>query len=201
MVSEGRNPIEERRALRTQAAGHAANAKTFEQCATAYIAAHAPGWKSAKHAAQWTATLETYAFPFIGKLPVSVVDTTHVLGVLNPIWTTKTETASRVRGRMESILDWAKISGYRQAENPARWKGHLDKLLPARSKVQKVEHHPALPYTRVGVFVVDLRKREGIAPRALEFGILTTTRSQEIRGAAWSEINMSLRRWTIPAVL
>lgn len=198
-VARGLDPIEERQAQRAREAATIANSKTFEECAREYIEAHTAGWKSVKHAAQWTATLETYAFPILGKLPVAAIDTARVLQVLTPIWTTKTETASRLRGRVESILDWAKVRGYRQGENPARWKNNLRHQLPARSKVQKVQHHAALPYVRVGAFMADLRKREGISPRALEFAILTGTRSGEVRGATWSEINLKSLRWTIPA--
>jgi len=198
-VVAGRDPIEERRAQRAREASNIANTRTFAECARAYIEAHAAGWKSAKHAAQWTATLETYAFPILGKLPVAAIDTARVLQVLTPIWTTKTETASRLRGRMESILDWAKVRGYRQGENPARWKNNLRHQLPARSKVQKTEHHAALPYGRVGTFMAELRKHAGMSPRALEFAILTAARSGEVRGATWSEINLKSLRWTIPA--
>jgi integrase len=198
-VARGIDPIEERQAQRAREAATIANSKTFEESARAYIEAHATGWKSAKHAAQWTATLETYAFPILGKLPVAAVDTARVLQVLTPIWTSKTETASRLRGRIESILDWAKVRGYRQGENPARWKNNLRHQLPARSKVQKVQHHAALPYVRVGAFMADLRKREGMSPRALEFVILTAARSGEVRGATWREINLKILRWTIPA--
>ena len=198
-VAKGLDPIEERRARRSQEVATAANTKTFEECARAYIEAHAPGWKSEKHAAQWTATLETYAFPILGRLPVAAIDTARVLQVLTPIWTSKTETASRLRGRIESILDWAKVRGYRQGENPARWKNNLRHQLPALSKVQKVQHHAALPYARIGAFMADLREREGMSPRALEFVILTATRSGEVRGATWGEINLKSLRWTIPA--
>lgn len=176
-----------------------AKTKTFKECAEAYIEAHRSGWKNEKHAKQWSATLDRYAYGKIGELPVAAVDTGLVLDVLRPIWATTTETASRLRGRIESILDWAKVSGYRDGENPARWRGHLDKLLPARSKVQKVKHHPALPYSETGAFIADLRKREGIAARALEFSILCASRSGEVRHARWSEIDLSARMWTIPA--
>ncbi len=198
-VKEGRNPIEERKAKRADARLEAANTKTFAECAIAYIEAHRAGWKNEKHGKQWATTLETYAFPVIGQLAVAAVDTALVLRVLEPIWHTKTETANRLRGRVETVLDWATVRGYRQGENPARWRGHLDKLLPARSKVQAVEHHAALPYMEIGAFMVDLREREGIAPRALEFAILTVARSGEVRGATWAEIDLDARLWTVPA--
>src|SRR5215471_2723208 len=166
---DGVDPIEKRRAERLEARRDAAKAVTFKECAARYIASHRAGWRNPKHAAQWEATLATYAEPVIGSLSVQAIDTTLVFKVLEPIWTTKPETAGRVRGRIESILDWAKVRGYRADENPARWRGHLDQLLPARSKVRRVEHHAALPYTDAGVFMRELRTREGTAPRALEF--------------------------------
>lgn len=198
-VRDGLDPLMEKQQAKAAARVGRAKAKTFKECAIAYIDAHKAGWKNDKHSKQWGATLETYAFPIIGGLPVSVVDTGLVLDVLRPIWATKTETASRLRGRVESVLDWAKVSGYRDGENPARWRGHLDKLLPARSKVQKVEHHAALPYADVGTFIADLRKREGIASRALEFSVLCASRSGEVRGAKWSEIDLAAALWTVPS--
>src|SRR5450631_3163102 len=151
---EGVDPIEARRIARQQARLDAAKAITFKECAASYTAANKAGWHNPKHAAQWTATLATYAEPVIGSLPVQAIDTGLVLKVLEPIWTGKPETAGRVRGRVESILDWAKARGYRTGENPARWKGHLDQLLPARSKVRKVQHHAALPYAELPEFMV-----------------------------------------------
>src|SRR6266571_1780987 len=136
------------------------------------------------------ATLSTYAYPVIGALPVQAVDTGLVLKVLESIWAAKPETAGRLRGRMESILDWAKVRGYREGENPARWRGHLDKLLPARAKVRKVEHHAALPYDELPDFMAVLRGQEGIAARALEFAILTAARTGEVIGARWGEVNI-----------
>lgn len=209
-IAEGHDPIEARKAEQQRAKLEAAKMKTFAECAKAYIEAHQAGWKSEKHAKQWAATFETYAFPKIGQLPVAAIDTSLVLTVLqqeveadgeakSQLWHAKTETASRLRGRIESVLDWATVRGYRQGENPARWKGHLDKLLPSRNKVQKVEHHAALPYADIGAFMVKLRKREGIAARALEFAILTAARSGEVRGATWGEIDLQARTWTIPA--
>jgi integrase len=196
---EGIDPIDTRRAERTRKRLEAAKAMTFKQCAEAYIKAHRAGWKNTKHAAQWESTLRTYADPVIGTLPVQAVDTGLVLKVLEPIWTTKPETAGRVRGRIESVLDWAKVRGYRDAENPARWRGHLDHLLPARSKVRKVEHHAALPFGELPAFLATLREREGIAARALEFTILTAARTGETLGANWAEIDLLDKTWTIPA--
>lgn len=199
VVADGRDPIAERKAQQQHARLSAANAKTFDECATAYIEAHRAGWKNEKHGKQWSATLDAYASPVIGKLPASAVDTGLVLRILEPIWQEKTETASRLRGRIESVLDWATVRGYRAGENPARWKGHLDKLLPARSKVQKVQHHAALPYVEIGAFMAELRKREGVSARALEFSILTVARSGEVRGAMWAEFDLEGRVWTVPA--
>lgn len=198
-VRDGINPLQEKQHARAALRVEAAKSKTFKTCAEAYIEAHKAGWKNDKHAAQWSATLETYAYPAFGSLPVADVDTGLVLDALRPIWATKTETASRLRGRIENVLDWAKVSGYRDGDNPARWRGHLDKLLPARSKVRKVEHHAALPYAETGVFMVELRKREGTAARALEFSILCASRSGEVRGATWPEFDLAAKLWIIPA--
>jgi integrase len=196
---DGIDPIEARRAEQLKAQLEAAKAITFKQCADNYIRAHRAGWRNGKHAAQWGATLARYAEPTIGALSVQAIDTTLVLKVLEPIWTTKPETAGRVRGRIESILDWAKVREYRQGENPARWRGHLDQLLPARGKVRKVEHHAALPCTELPDFLVALREQAGIAARALEFTILTAARTGEVIGARWNELNLLDKTWTVPA--
>ena len=196
---DGIDPIEARRAEKRRAQLDAAKAVTFKECAEAYIKAHRAGWRNGKHAAQWEATLSTYADPVMGGLSVQAIDNVLVLKVLEPIWTTKPETAGRVRGRIESILDWAKVRGYRVGENPARWRGHLDKLLPARGKVRRVEHHAALPYAELPGFLVALREQDGISARALEFTILTAARTGETIGAHWNEINLLEKTWTIPA--
>ncbi|MEQ9519595.1 MAG: tyrosine-type recombinase/integrase [Parvibaculum sp.] len=193
------DPIDHRRALKAAKRLEASKAMTFDQCATAYIAAHRDGWKNAKHASQWQNTLEQYASPIIGKLPVANIDTGHILKTLEPIWKDKSETASRLRGRVENILDWATVRGYRQGENPARWRGHLDKTLPKRSKVQTVAHHSALPYEQVGAFMALLRERSDLSARALEMLILTATRTGEMIGAKWSEFDFEAASWTIPA--
>ena len=206
-VRDGIDPIEERKVTKVRAALEAAKSKTFEECANAYIEANRAGWKNEKHVQQWQNTLATYAFPKIGQLPVAAIDTGLVLSVLQQetgedkaqLWHAKTETESRLRGRLESILDWAAFRGYREGENPARWKGHLEHELPARSKVQKIEHHAALPYAELGAFMVELRKREGLSARALEFAILCASRSGEVRGATWAEIDLPGRIWTVPA--
>jgi integrase len=196
---EGIDPIETRKDERLRARLEAAKAITFKECADTYIKAHRAGWRNGKHAAQWQATLATYAEPLIGTLPVQAIDTALVLKVLEPIWTTKPETAGRVRGRIEAVLDWAKVREYRQGENPARWRGHLDKLLPARGKVRKVKHHAALPYAELPGFLVALREQEGIAARALEFTILTAARTGEAIFARWSEIDLLDKVWTVSA--
>jgi integrase len=195
---EGVDPIEARRARRARQQVDAAKAITFSRCAESYIASHRAGWRNQKHGGQWSATLATYAEPIIGALPVASVDTALVLRCLEPIWTQKPETASRLRGRIEVILDWAKVRGCRDGENPARWRGHLDKLLPSRAKVRRVEHHAALPYPELPAFMAALRRQDGMAARALEFAILTAARTGEVIGAPWNEIDMSERMWTIP---
>jgi integrase len=196
---DGIDPIEARRAGRRQVLLEAAKVVTFRECAAKYIAAHRAGWRNAKHAAQWEATLATYADPIIGALPVQAIDMALVLKVIEPIWTEKPETAGRLRGRLESILDWARVRGYREGENPARWRGHLDKALPARSKVRKVKHHAALAYAELPRFLEKLREQEGTAARALEFTILTAARTGEALGAKWSEIDLLDKVWKIQA--
>lgn len=199
LIKGGVDPIEAAKAERAAHQAEAAKAKTFKECAEAYITAHAAGWRNAKHADQWRNTLKTYVYPSLGPLPVGAVNTGAVLGVLEPIWATKTETASRVRGRVEMILDWATTRGYREGENPARWKGHLENLLPKKSKVRKVRHHAALPYDDMGTFMAALREHEGTSARALEFAILTAARTGEVIGARWDEIDLAKRIWTVPA--
>jgi integrase len=195
---DGSDPIAIRHAKRVAAKLDAAKVMTFRQCAEAYIDAHRAGWRNAKHVAQWSATLTAYAFPIFGQLPVQAVDVGLVMRVLEPIWSVKPETASRVRGRIESVLDWARARGYRTGENPARWRGHIENLLPKRSKVQRVEHHAALPYGEIAAFMAELREQEGIAASALEFAILTAARTGEVIGARWEEFNLAQRLWTIP---
>jgi integrase len=198
-VRQGGDPIEEKRARRLGAKLEAAKAMTFADCATRYIAAHKAGWRNPKHAAQWPSTLEAYAYPVFGDLPVQAIDTALVMKALEPIWVEKPETASRVRGRIEAVLDWAKVGEFRDGENPARWKGHLEHKLPKKSKVAKVEHHAALPYSEIGAFMMALRQQEGIAARALEFTILTAARTGEVIAARWDEINSAERLWTVPS--
>jgi integrase len=199
LLLNGVDPIEEKKAARASAALEAAKGMTFESCAEAYIEAHKAEWRNAKHANQWGSTLKAYVYPIFGDLPVSRIDVGLVMKALEPIWTAKTETANRLRGRIEAVLDWATVRGYRQGDNPARWRGHLDSLLPRRAKVQKVEHHAALPYAEVGAFMEALRQQEGLSALALEFLILTATRTSETIGATWSEFDLDAATWTIPA--
>jgi len=199
LLLEKIDPLEARNAADADGALLAARSKTFKDCAEAYIKAHRNGWKNAKHAAQWTNTLQTYAYPKLGALPVSKVDTGLVLQVLEPIWNAKPETATRLRGRIESVLDWARVRGLRDGNNPAQWRGHLDKLLPKRSKVAKVNHHPALPYLDSAGFMKSLRQQDGVAAKALELIILTATRTGEAIGAKWDEFDLAKGIWTIPA--
>jgi integrase len=199
LVKDGRDPIEERNARKAAIAVQAAKATTFKEMALDYIDANKDGWKNHKHAAQWLATLETYAFPVIGKLPVGAVDEGHLRKILQPIWRTKTETASRVRGRIEKILDRAKVLKLRTGDNPARWTGHLDQLLPPRSAVAPVEHHTALPYRDLPAFIERLRHRNSVSARALEWTILTIARTGDTIGATWQEIDLKERIWTVPA--
>ena len=199
LLADGIDPCAARQAERAQQAIEDARALTFDQCAEAFIAAHSAAWKNQKHVAQWKATLRTYVSPVFGLLPVQAVDVTLVMKVLEPIWATKLETAARIRGRIESVLNWAKARGYRVGENPALWKGHLDKLLPARSKIAKVKHHAALPYDQISQFIDALRRQDGVASLALEFAILTAARTGEIIGARWCEIDLLAKVWTVPA--
>jgi integrase len=197
---DGQDPVATRRAGRDRAKLAVARAMTFRQCAEAYIAANRAGWREGSRSEHyWVATLEAYAYPVFGDLPVQMVDTALVTKAVEPLWANKVETASRVRGRIEKVLDWATVRGYRQGENPARWRGHLENLLPKKGKVASTKHHAALPYAEIGAFMVDLRRQEGVAARALDFAILTGARRGEVIGARWSEFNLAERIWTIPA--
>lgn len=196
---DGRDPIEARKQERMQTKFDVAKTITFAACAERYIASHKAGWRNSKHAAQWPATLATYVYPVFGSLPVQAVDVGLVMKAIEPIWVQKPETAGRVRGRIENVLDWATARGYRQGENPARWRGHLENLLPKKAKVRRVEHHAALPYAEIAAFIAELRRQEGVAARALEFAILTAARTGEVIGAKWDEIDLGERLWTVPA--
>jgi integrase len=196
LLIDDRDPLAERRASRAAAAKPV---MTFSECATQFHKANAPGWRSPKHAAEWRSTIDAYAAPIIGHLSVNVITVEHVLQVLADLWVSKPDVASRLRGRVESVLDWAKVRGLRSGENPARWRGHLDHLLPARSKVVKIAHHAALDHREVAAFVMILRTRSGVPSRALEFTILTASRSGEAMRARWNEIDLGQKLWTIPA--
>jgi integrase len=193
------DPLEHRRAQRSAKLVEQAKAMTFKQCAEAHITAHEAGWKNPKHRQQWRNTLETYVYPLIGELPVQAIDTDLVLKIVEPIWRDKTETANRIRGRLEIVLDAAKARGYRNGDNPARWRGHLQTLLPSRDKIAPHEHHAALPYTGIGELMADLRGRDSTSARCLEFLILTAARTGEVIGAAWDEIDLAAKVWAVPA--
>ena len=185
------DPIERREGENTAKKIAAARSVTFDECATAYVDAHKAGWRNAKHRQQWTNTLATYVSPKLGSVSVADVDVAMIMRVIEPLWTIKPETAARVRGRIEAVLDWAKARDFRDGENPARWRGHLSNLLPARAKVRAVKHHAALPYGEISAFMADLRTREGVAAAALEFLILTAARTGEVIGARWPEIELA----------
>lgn len=197
-IDQGVDPIEARREQRSSLRAKTAAARTFKECAAAYIEAKAPEWRNPKHEQQWTNTLEQYAFPVMGEMLVRDVELPHVMRVLEPIWRTKTETAKRLRGRLEAVLDWAAVRGYRSRENPARWRGHLDKLLPAPNKVANREHHEAMPVDDVPAFMLALSDKPGLGARALELAILTAARSGEVRGARWPELDLDAATWTVP---
>lgn len=197
-LQDGIDPIEAAKAAKIQAKVDRLKSITFRTASEIYIEAHRAGWRNDKHGKQWDSTLSAYAYPVFGDLPVAAIDTGLVMKVLEPIWKTKTETASRLRGRIEAVLNLAKVREYRTGENPARWRGHLENLLPKRGKVQRVTHHAALPYAEIGGFMASLRAQEGIAARALEFTILTAARTGEAIGARLEEIDAA-GVWTVPA--
>jgi len=196
---EGIDPIEERRRVRQQHLLERAKTMTFSMAVSEFLRDNRGEWKNAKHAAQWETSLATYAEPKLGNLAVQAIDTNLVLSVLRPIWSTKTETASRVRGRIEAVLDWCTVQAYRSGPNPARWRGHLDKVLGKKSKIRSVKHHAAMPYSEIGGFMAQLRERDSVSARALEFTILTVARTGETVGAHRAEINERERVWIIPA--
>lgn len=199
LLADGRDPLHERRESGLAQRVAAAHSITFDEAAARYIASHESGWRNAKHAAQWRATIATYASPVMGPLPVRAVNAELVRKVLEPIWTSKTETAVRLRGRMEQILDWAREYGYREGDNPAAWKGRLDKVLPKPSKVARSGHHAALPWQEVPRFMAELSRMPGLAARALELIVLTAVRTSEALQARWVEFDASRAIWTIPA--
>ena len=191
LAKSGVDPIQAKRAPQRKI-------PTFTTCAAAYIQAHRHGWKNAKHGRQWVRTLKTYARPALGDITVDRIETADVLKVLQPIWTNKTETAKRVQGRMENILDYAAAHKYRDPMNPARWRGHLDKLLPKPTKVKKAAHHPAMPYSEVPTFFAELEATGSPSARALQFMILTATRTNEVIQATWDEVDLDAAIWSIP---
>jgi len=200
LLADKSDPLERRQTENAAKKVEAARSMTFDECASAYIRAHEVSWQNAKHRQQWQNTLAAYVSPKFGSVPVGEVDVGMVMKAIEPLWETKPETAGRVRGRIEAVLDWAKARGFRDGENPARWRGHMSNLLPARRKVRAVKHHAALPYPEIGAFVADLRSRQGAAAAALEFLILTTARTGEVIGARRSEVDFRARLWTVPAV-
>ena len=202
MLRSGKDPLEERAKDAAEAAAQAQAAairqRTFKEVATALMDAKEAGWRNDKHRKQWRSTLDQFAFPVFGDMPVSEIGTDHIMDVLQPIWQRIPETASRLRGRIEAVLDFAKARKWREGENPAQWRGHLSHLLPAVSKVARVEHHAALPWAGMGAFMKELRQREATSARALEFAILTAARTGEVLGARWCEIDLGKRVWTVP---
>lgn len=198
-IKSGQDPIQNARSAKSALVASRAKDLSFEQCAAAYIAAHEHGWKNAKHSAQWTATLKTYAYPEFGRLFVRDVELPHILAVLEPLWTVKTVTAVRLRGRIESVIDWAIARSYRQGLNPARWKGHLQLMLASPRKIINEKHYPAIQISQVGQFVQQLREVEGASARALEVLLYTASRSAGVRGMTRQELNEQTCTWTIPA--
>lgn len=197
LLLDGIDPIAERD--KRKASMQELKRPTFEQCMRDCIHGKRDEWRNAKHAQQWENTLKTYALPFIGSMPVDAVDTAAVIRCLDPIWKTKTETATRVRQRIEAILDWARVRGYRTGDNPAAWRGHLAEVLPKPRKVTKVRNHPSLEYERIPAFMAALCTRDSVSGMALEFTILTAARTGEVIGARWAEIDRKAKTWTIPA--
>jgi integrase len=199
VIRQGIDPAEQRKGARDAIRAAAGKRVTFREAAGQFIKRKRSEFRNEKHAAQWGTTLETYAYPVIGALPVDAIELAHIKRILDPIWTEKTETATRLRGRIESVLAYATASGFRSGDNPARWKGNLDAVMPKPGKVAKVQHHRALPVADLPAFMVELRKQDGLGARALEFAILAGTRSGEVRGATWAEVDLEAKTWTIPA--
>ena len=195
----GLDPLEERKQVKRAQQLAQAKSITFQEAAEKCIESKKHEWKNAKHAQQWSNTLGTYAYPIFGDIAVSDVDTDLVLKAIEPIWISKAETASRVRQRIETVLDWARARGYVEGENPARLRGHLDNILAKTAKVKRVKHHPAVPYKQISEFMEQLRERTGSSALALEFMILTAARTGEVRGAKWKEVDLTTNVWTVPA--
>lgn len=199
LIEQGIDPVDQRKALRAALIAEQATRITFDEAVRRFMSGKVHEFTNAKHAAQWSSTLEMYASPVLGKLPVADVELTHIIEILEPIWTTKTETATRLRGRIEAVLAWATVAGFRSGDNPARWKGHLDAVLPKPTKIRAVRHHRALPVAAIGAFMADLRQQSRMGARAVEFCVLTAARSGEVRGATWDEIDLKAKVWVIPA--
>lgn len=199
LLRDGVDPIEERKVRVGAAIAASTTSKTFREVAEAFIEANEAGWKNAKHAAQWRNTLATYAYPHLGQVPVAAVATAHVLAAIEPIWRTKPETASRLRGRIEQVLDFATARELRSGPNPATWKGHVDQMLPSRLDVAPIEHHDAMPYADLPAFYASLCDMEGVAPLALRYLILTCARTNEVTGAVWPEFDLQRGLWIVPA--
>jgi integrase len=199
LLLDGIDPIDHRKAEKAKRAAATAKLFLFREAVELFFNQHEAKWRNRKHRTQFTNTLRQYAFPVLGDMAVAEIDTPAVLRAVEPIWMAKTETASRVRGRIESVLDWCTVRGYRTGDNPARWTGHLSEVLPARGEIKKTVHHPAMPHAEVPGFMAELRKREGVAARALEFVILTAARTGEVIGARWSEVDLGGKIWTVPA--
>lgn len=197
LVRQGVDPIAQRRSERADTAAKS-RLNTFAEVAEAYVAAHETGWRNARHRQQWRNTLDSYVRPVIGDLGIAAIDTGAIMRVLEPIWRTKPETASRLRGRIESVLDYATARGWRTGENPARWRGHIENLLPPRSKMVRIKHHAALPWSEIGAFMARLREQKGASALALQYVVLTAARTGEILGARWSEIDLGDAMWTVP---
>jgi len=198
-IKDGIDPVLERKSNKTRLIEIQNSVMTFDEATRQFLVSKTHEFKNKKHAAQWGSTLKTYASPVVGKMPVADIDLHHIIRILEPAWLTKTETMKRLRGRIEAVLAWATVHKYRTGDNPARWKNHLDAVLPKPGKIAKVKHHKALPVSEINNFMTDLRKRGGMAARALEFSILTATRSGEVRGATWKEIDLNNCVWTIPS--
>lgn len=199
LIRQGIDPVEQKKAARAALEAEQARFITFDECARRYIDSIEPSFSNDKHASQWRNSIRDHVSPVLGKLPVGAIDLPLILKVLEPIWLTKTETATRVRARIESVLAWATVSGYRTGDNPARWKDNLDKIMPKPEKLKNVQHFKALDWREAGAFIKDLRQRDGMAAKALEFLILTAARSGEVRGAKWDEIDFTAKTWTVPA--
>jgi integrase len=199
LIDRGVDPLAARTAEKAAKALEAAKLITFADAADQYYAAHEASWSNAKHRQQFKNTLADYVLPKIGRLSVASIDTGEVLKCIEPIWKTKTVTANRVRGRIESVLDWATVRGYRKGDNSARWKGHLSEVLPAVGKVARTAHHAAMPYAELPAFMAKLAEAQGVPARALEFLILTAARTSEVLKAVWSEFDLNAKVWTIPA--